>query len=182
MGENPGRDCVMTVSRKLRTTLSEQREGIRFCLLFAAFTIVAFGVLYASQNAFIVRVNRHMAWVTEHLLRLVGVNALSSGAVVSMGGFAVDIRNNCNAIYEVGLFAAAVWAYPATWRQRLAGTVIGAAVLYAVNFVRILTLLAVGLLYPEWFAATHVYAWQALFLLVVGTCWIAWISRIRPVA
>ena len=42
--------------------------------------------------------------------------------------------------------------------------------------------LAVGLLHRSWFEATHLYAWQAVFLLVVGTCWIAWVSRIRPVA
>ena len=57
----------------------------------------------------------------------------------------------------------------------------GAAVLYVVNFLRILTLLTVGLVSRSWFEATHLYAWQAVFLLVVATCWIAWVSRIRPV-
>jgi len=142
----------------------------------------AFAVLYAGQDTFTVRINRHLAWMTEQCLRLVGLHAGSSGAVVSLSGFAVEIRNNCNAIYEVGLYAAAVWAYPASWRERLVGTLIGTAVLYVVNFLRILTLLAVGLLWREWFDATHLYAWQAIFFLVVGACWIGWVSRIRPVA
>jgi exosortase H (IPTLxxWG-CTERM-specific) len=160
----------------------QQREGIRFCVLFALFTGVAFTVLYAGQNVFVVPLNRHLAWMTEKFVRLVGLHATSSGAVVSLSSFAVEIRNNCNAIYEVGLYTAAVWAYPATLRERLFGTLMGAAVLYVVNFLRILTLLAVGLLYRNWFEATHLYAWQAIFLLVVGTCWIVWVSRIRPVA
>ena len=99
-----------------------------------------------------------------------------------MSGFAVDIRSNGNAIYEVGLYAAAVWAYPASLSDRLIGTLVGAGVLYVVNFVRILTLVAAGVLQPSWFEATHLYVWQVLFLLVVATCWIGWVSRIRPVA
>ena len=159
-----------------------QRDGIRFCALFALFTALAFAMLYAGQSVLVVPLNRHLAWMTEKVIRLAGVHASSAGAVVSLSGFAVEIKNNCNAIYEVGLYTAAVWAYPASWRERLVGTLVGAAVLYAVNFLRILTLLTVGLVYRSWFEATHLYAWQAIFLLVVGACWIAWVSRIRPVA
>ena len=162
--------------------MREQREGLRFCGLFALFTGVAFAILYAGQNLFVEGLNRHLAWMTEKFLRLVGLEAASTGAVVSLRGFAVEIRNNCNAIYEIGLYTAAVWAFPASGRERLLGTLVGAGVLYVVNFVRIITLLTVGLFYRSWFDATHLYAWQAVFLLVVGTCWIAWVSRIRPVA
>jgi exosortase H (IPTLxxWG-CTERM-specific) len=162
--------------------VDRQREGVRFCALFAVFTAVAFAILYAGQHVFVEGLNRHLAWMTEKFLRLVGLETASTGAIVSLRGFAVEIRNNCNAIYEVGLYTAAVWAYPASWRERLVGTLVGAGVLYVVNFLRIVTLLAVGLFYRSWFEATHLYAWQAVFLLVVGTCWIAWVSRIRPVA
>src|SRR5262245_34137207 len=172
----------MSLRDRTRALVRDQWDGIRFCLLFGLFTALAFAILYAGQNVLIVPLNRHLAWMTEHALRLVGVHAMSAGAVVTLGGFAVEIRNNCNAIYEVGLYAAAVWAYPASARERLMGTLLGAGVLYVVNFLRIITLLTVGLLYRAWFDATHLYAWQAIFLLVVGTCWIAWVSRIRPVA
>ena len=167
---------------KLATFVREQREGIRFCALFALFTGVAFAILYAGQNVLVVPLNRHLAWMTEKAIRLVGVHASSSGGVVSLTGFAVEIKNNCNAAYEAGLYAAAVWAYPAPWRDRLIGTLVGAGVLYVVNVVRILTLLALGVLQPSWFEATHLYVWQALFLVVVATCWIGWVSRLRPVA
>jgi exosortase H (IPTLxxWG-CTERM-specific) len=172
----------MGIRQTIAAFVREQREGIRFCALFALFTGVAFAVLYAGQNVLVVPLNRHLAWMSEKLLQLGGVHAFSSGGVVSLGGFAVEIKNNCNAIYEVGMYAAAVWAYPASWRERLLGTLVGAGVLYAVNFLRILTLLTVGLWYRSWFDATHLYAWQLVFLLTVGACWITWVSRIRPVA
>ena len=120
--------------------------------------------------------------MAEKSLRLVGAHASSSGPAVTLSGFAVEIRSNCNAIYEVAFYVAAVWAYPASRRDRLIGTLVGAAVLYVVNLVRILPLLVVGVLQPSWFEATHLYVWQVLFLLVVATCWIGWVSRLRPVA
>ena len=54
--------------------------------------------------------------MTEKCLNLFGARVSSSGAVVTLSGFSVEIieiKNNCNAAYEIGLYAAAVWAYPA---------------------------------------------------------------------
>ena len=167
---------------RIRLFLRRERAGIRFCALFALYTVVAFALIYAAQNVVVTPLNRHLAWMTEKCLRLVGAQAFSSGATVAMSTFSVEIRNNCNAIFEVGLYAAAVWAYPASVRERLTGTLVGAAVLYVVNLARILTLLALGVLNYSWFEATHLYVWQILFLLVVATCWISWVSRIRRVA
>ena len=101
--------------------------------------------------------------------------------MITLGRFAVEIRDNCNAIYEVGLYAAAVWAYPAPWHARLGGTLMGASVLYGVNLLRIGTLLTVGVLLPAWFEVLHLYVWQTLFLLVVAACWVVWVSGRRGV-
>jgi exosortase H (IPTLxxWG-CTERM-specific) len=171
----------MNSQSKLGRFLRREREGVRFCALFAVFAVLAFALLYASQNVLVAPLNRHLAWATEKFLRLFGAPTSSSGPVVVLANFAVEIKNNCNAVYEVGLYAAAVWAYPASLRDRLIGTLVGAGVLYAVNFLRILTLLALGVLYRPWFEATHLYAWQLFFLLVVASCWIAWVGRVRPV-
>jgi len=173
---------TMNAERRVTGFLGRQREGVRFCALFVLFTVAVFALLYAAQNVLVGPLNRHLAWVTEQCLRLVGAPAFASGPVVALGGFAAEIKNNCNAIYETGLYAAAVWAFPASLRDRLIGTLVGAAVLYVVNLIRIITLLLLGLVQRSWFESAHLYAWQVLFLLVVATCWVAWVSRLRPVA
>ena len=175
------RQTIKTESKRAGF-LRRQGDGVRFCTLFALCTVLVFAGLYSAQHVFIGPLNRHFAWITAKVLWLVGVHATSAGRVVTLSSFAVEIKNNCNAIYEVGLYAAAVWAYPAAWRDRLLGTLGGASVLYVVNVLRILTLLTVGLLQPAWFEVMHLYVWQTLFLLVVTTCWLAWVSRLRPVA
>ena len=170
----------MPPETRIGDLVRRQWPGIRFCALYALFTVLVFAALYAAQRVVIDPLNRHFAWLSQTLLGFFGAATTSSGAVVALHGFAVEIKNNCNAAYEIGLYTAAVWAYPASHRDHLIGTLAGGAVLYAVNLLRILTLLALGLLDRAWFEAAHLYAWQALFLLVVATCWLGWVSRVRP--
>ena len=155
---------------------------MRFCLLFSLYSVGAFLLLYALDDLFVVPFARRIAWLTQKLLRAAGGQAWVAGASVGIPGLAVEIKNNCNAIYEIGLYAAAVLAYPAPLTQRLLGTLVGAGVLYIVNLIRVLSLLALGRYWPWGFQAAHVYVWQALFLAVVTACWFGWVSRVRPVA
>ena len=167
---------------RLRPVLRQHREGIRFCLRFSAYAILAFLLLYALDDQVVVPFTRRIAWLTQKLLRGVGVQAWVSGASVGIPGFAVEIKNNCNAIYEIGLYAAAVFAYPAPLRQRLAGLLLGAIALYVINLLRVVSLLALGRYWPGGFQAAHLYVWQALFLAVVAALWLTWVSRVRPLA
>src|ERR1700675_2974873 len=105
----------------------------RFCLVFALLSVVIFAVLYAAGDGVVSALNRHIAWTAALALRGLGISAAAAGALVSAGGFAVEIKNNCNAIYEVGLYAAAVGAYPASLGAKAAGPLVSAGVLYAVN-------------------------------------------------
>ncbi len=119
--------------------LQQHREGVRFCLLFALYTVLAFLTLYALDDVLVVPFTRRIAWVAHKALRATGAQSWASGASVGIPGFAVEIKNNCNAIYEIGLYAAAVFAYPATMRQRLSGMLVGGVVLHAVNLFRVLS-------------------------------------------
>jgi exosortase/archaeosortase family protein len=155
---------------------------VGFCLRFSAYTILAFLALYALHDHVVVPFTRRIAWLMHRLLRAGGVQAWAAGASVGIPGFAVEIKNNCNAIYEIGLYAAAVFAYPAPMRERLIGFLLGSVVLYIVNLLRVMSLLALGRYWPGGFQAAHLYAWQALFLAVVAILWLGWTARVRPVA
>ena len=157
-----------------------RRHEWRFCLIFALLSVASFVVLYAAGDGVVRALNRHIAWMAARVLRVVGTSAASVGAVVSAGGVAVEIKNNCNAIYEFGLYAAAVGAYPTSLRAKAAGLLIGAGVLYVVNTARVVSLVGLGLYAPEWFEVSHLYVWQALFFATVVTCWFGWILRLRP--
>jgi exosortase H (IPTLxxWG-CTERM-specific) len=160
----------------------ERVGGLRFCLVFAFLTIGSFAALYALQDTVIAALNRHVAWVSGLLLGAIGSRVAVSGSVVAASGFAVEIKNNCNAAYEAGLFAAAVWAYPAPARTKAIGTLVGFSVLYAVNLLRVVNLVGLGLFARSWFDVAHLYVWQALFISVVAACWFGWIVRVPRAA
>lgn len=167
---------------RLARWLRQHRDGVRFCLRFSCYMILAFVLLSAMYDRVVVPLTRCIAWLTHTLLRATGTQSWVSGATVGVPGFAVEIKNNCNAIYEIGLYSAAVWAYPAPLLQRVSGVLLGTIMLSLINLIRVLSLLALGRYWPWGFQAAHVYVWQALFLAVVTACWLGWVSRVRPVA
>jgi len=157
-----------------------RRREWRFCLVFALLGVASFAVLYTAGDPVVRALNRHIAWSTALVLGGLGISAGALGAVVSAGGFAVEIKNNCNAIYEFGLYAAAVGAYPTSLRAKAAGLVVGGGVLYAVNLARVVSLMVLGLYARDWFEVSHLYVWQAVFFATVVACWFGWVLRLRP--
>ncbi|MDE2179330.1 MAG: archaeosortase/exosortase family protein [candidate division NC10 bacterium] len=162
--------------------LLPRQEGLSFCLRFALYTVASFLLLYALHKPVVVPFTRAIAYLAYVLLTILGAHAWISGASVGIPGFAVEIKNNCNAIYEIGLYGAAIFAYPAPMRGRLTGFLLGGVVLYVVNLLRVVSLLALGRYWPGGFQAAHLYVWQALFLALVAACWFGWLSRVRSVA
>jgi exosortase/archaeosortase family protein len=143
-------------------------------------TVAIFAALYAAHDLVIVPLNRYIAWITGAILGALGLSAVTVGPVISARGFAVEIKNNCNAIFELGLYAAAVWAYPASLGAKVAGTLIGAGVLNLVNLLRVVSLLALGIFARDWFDVAHLYVWQAAFFAVVALCWFGRVLRVSP--
>jgi exosortase/archaeosortase family protein len=143
-------------------------------------TVAIFAALYAAHDLVIVPLNRYIAWITGAILGALGLSAVTVGPVISARGFAVEIKNNCNAIFELGLYSAAVCAYPASPGAKAVGVLVGAAVLYAVNFARVLSLIALGIFARDWFEIAHFYAWQVVFFATIVACWFGCILRIPP--
>jgi exosortase/archaeosortase family protein len=152
-----------------------------FCFRFFLYCVLVFAGLFALQDQVVEPFTRGIAWVAYLLMRAFGTRAWVDGVTLGTGNFSVQIRNNCNAIYEIGLYAAASLAYPAAPIQRATGILFAVLVLYAVNLIRVLSLVYVGYLLPGFFDAAHVYLWQTLFLVIVAALWLGWVGRVRPV-
>jgi exosortase H (IPTLxxWG-CTERM-specific) len=173
---------LSTPLARLARRLRQHRSVLRFCLGFCVYSALAFAVLFALQDQVVEPFTRGIAWVTYKLMRAVGSPARLDGVTVGVPNFSVMIRNNCNAAYEMGLYAAATLAYPAPGSQRATGILVGVVVLYVVNLIRVLSLIYLGSFLPGLFEFAHVYVWQVIFLVVVAGLWLSWIGRVRPVA
>ena len=164
----------MATHPEARSRDSGSRELLRSMLLFALYTLGFFALLYGLDRQIVDPFTRWIAQLTRLILPLLGFQASAVGTVVGTPTFSVAIQNNCNAIYETALFVSAVLAYPATWRQRARGALLGFVALYAVNLVRVLSLIFVGSNFRQYFDASHIYIWQSLFIAFALGLWLYW--------
>jgi archaeosortase B (VPXXXP-CTERM-specific) len=118
------------------------------------------------------------AWIEYAFFRVFSSSTSISGKVVVFQGFAVKIIEECTGLYEVVIFAAAVLAFPTSWRKRAIGLLMGVPLLYLFNVLRIAVLILVGRYFPEYFDFMHLYFWQATLILMITSVWLLWIIKV----
>ena len=96
------------------------------------------------------------------------------------GRFVIAIERGCNGIEAVIILIAAIVAFPAPWRHRLAGLLAGFLAIQLLNVVRIVSLFWLGLWNRTWFDWFHLYLWQALIVLDALIVFLVWVRTLPP--
>ncbi len=156
-----------------------RRFAIRFVVLVLA--LFAFELTPPGQ-ALVKPWTALVASASSGLVRAFDGQAISQGILLinPVNGFAVAIEAGCNGVEAMLVLVAGVLAYPAPWRQRLAGLAGGIVAIQALNLVRIVSLFYLGQWNRQWFEWAHLYLWQALIMLdalVVWLLWMRWVER-----
>jgi len=118
-----------------------------------------------------------IAQVSGGVLDAIGQNVTMQGTVIRNARFAVNIRNGCNGVEAMLIFLAAVLAFPASWRSRGLGLVLGILAIQVVNLIRVVALFLTGTYYPSLFDASHTVVWQTVVILSGVLLWIFWANR-----
>lgn len=93
-------------------------------------------------------------------------------------GFAVSVEAGCNGIEAVIVLVAGMVAFPAPWKYKVWGLVVGFVLVQTVNMLRIITLYYIGKWNTQAFEFAHLYLWQALIMLDVLVVWLVWIRMV----
>ena len=171
------------ISERKATRTATKRGGLRaiapilramlvFCLCMGLFYVLESTLLF--QETVFPAYLRSNAEVSGAILRCFGEQVAVDDVSVSSPSFALEIRRGCDAVEPSALYIAAVIALPVLIWKRLAGIVVGTALLAAINLVRILSLYYVGMHWPTAFEAMHLDVWQAVFILLVIVFWAVW--------
>lgn len=155
------------------------RQEIVFLVLFLAilgggFTAIA---LNAINDRVIEPFTAGIARVSGATLDLIGQDISVQGAIIRSSRFAVNIKNGCNGVETMIIFLAAVLAFPAGWKARGIGLVLGMIAIQAVNLVRVVALFLTGAYFPQLFDSSHTVVWQTIVILFGVLLWIFWASR-----
>jgi exosortase/archaeosortase family protein len=82
-------------------------------------------------------------------------------------------------LYVLIILFTFLLAYPASWRSRALGMLMGVAALTAVNIFRISVLVGVAEIRPDLFGYFHEYVWQGVFLILVIAYAMSWVERVK---
>jgi len=151
----------------------------RFLVAFAVLLTLSFGIeLTPWAQAWIVAPwTDAVARVAGTLMRMFDASISTTGNVIAStrSAFAVAIEAGCNGVEAALVLTAAMLAFPATWRHRLAGIVVGVAAVQVLNIVRVISLFYLGQWNEDVFEWAHLYVWQALIMLDVLIVWVIWV-------
>lgn len=156
---------------------------LRFLLIF----LLTLGSLFALEltppgQALVHPWATSLAGFSASLITLFDPKVIAYGNIIQSqsNGFGVAIEAGCNAVEACIVLAAAILAFPAPWRHKLLGLVIGMVAVQAANILRIISLFYLGQWRMDAFEFAHLYLWQGLIMLDVLVVWLIWV-RAMPV-
>lgn len=157
--------------------LGANRPAVKFVAGFL-FWILLFSLLFQVpwvDSWIILPMTETLASISNALLRLIGFETEVSGTIITgVEGFAVNIMKGCNGAYVVAIYLAAVLAFPASWRERGLGVLLGIPAVQGINLIRIVSLYYIGVRHPALFERFHYHVWQTIVILLAMGIWLAW--------
>ena len=155
---------------------------LRFFLLFVVLLAVLFGLELTPwvQDWFVIPWTNALARISTWIVTLFDGNVVANGRVMSSNanGFAVSIEAGCNGVEATLVLLAAMLAFPAPWKHKVVGLVLGILAVQLLNILRVISLFYLGQWNYNMFEWAHLYVWQALIMLDVLIVWLIWVRRV----
>ena len=155
---------------------------IRFFTSFLILLAVLFGLQLTpwAQSWFVIPWTNALAAISTSLVGLFDANVMASGKIMRSltNGFAVSIEAGCNGVEATLVLLAAMLAFPAPWKHKAVGLLIGIIAVQGLNVVRVISLFYLGQWSYVAFEWAHLYVWQALIMLDVLVVWLIWVRRV----
>jgi len=169
---NTAADPENTPGRRLRPELAFLLKFVLYLVLFFAATAPK-----PMNNAFVEPFTTVVAKVGGFTARLFGENVKMVGTAIVSPRFAVNVRTGCNGLETIYIFFAGVLAFPAPWRRKLWGLLLGFTAIQLLNNVRIVSLFYIGVYFPQHFEDSHIVIWQAIVILFGVALFLLWADR-----
>lgn len=156
---------------------------LRFFFLFISILLVLFYVelMHGVQWTVIAPWTAALAKISASLLQLFDPTVHAYGAIIqnAHSGVGVQIEPGCNGVEACIVLVSAILAFPARWRDKLLGIVLGVIAVQAVNVLRVISLFYLLQWSQPAFEFAHLYLWQALIMLDVLVVWLVWVRYIQ---
>ena len=151
----------------------------------SALVFVASGATFAGLIAWLAGSERSLAAfqggiaaIVSGILNMLGNHTTVAGATVRSARFSISVITACTGLSLTAAFFAAVIAYPSRLAAKLAGIATGAAAIFALNIVRLVSLFYIGVYLPQFLEPAHLLVWQSLLIVFVLVLWLFWAGKV----
>lgn len=155
----------------------------RFFLIFIGLQLLLFGIELTTivQQTFVLPWTALLAKISVLLVTQFDSSVAAAGKVLwnPVTGAGVSIEPGCNGIEACIILFAAIVAFPAPWRHRLLGLVLGFIAVQGLNVIRVISLFYLLQWNEAAFNFAHEFLWQGLIMLDVLVVWLLWV-RANP--
>lgn len=156
----------------------------RFILIFLLLLVGLFTLEMQTsvQQSVIEPFTAILASISAALILPFDESVIAYGKVLQFGpgGFAVSIEAGCNGVEATIVLVAALLAYPASWRARILGIVLGFFAVQVMNIARIISLFYLGNWNMDAFTWVHLYLWPTLIMLDVLIVFVIYLRYMSP--
>ncbi len=136
--------------------------GVFFLLLGLAPVREVIDVNGAYSNVIVI--------ITAKILGLFGITSTYAGTLINLPSITLDVEFGCNGLEAVMIYCVAVLTFPASWKNRILGIVLGFLVIQVLNLIRIVALAYAGVYHKDLFELVHLYVAQGVMIAVaLGT-------------
>lgn len=172
-----------------RLTGMASRLMLRFFIIFSVLLIGLFTleILQPAEKYVILPFTSLIADISVWIVQVFDENVVATGNIIRdrVSGFGVRIERGCNGLEAVIILFAAIFAFPAPFKNKMIGFVAGFFAIQLLNLVRIISLFYLGQWNYTAFEWFHLYLWQALIILDALVVWLIWLrtlpgSRAHP--
>lgn len=134
----------------------------------------------AVQNYFVTPFTELLVLISIGVISPFDAGAVSNGIYLYdiPSTFAMSIEAGCNGIEASIVLLAAILAFPASWRVKLTGILLGLLSIHVLNILRIVSLFYIGQWDMQLFEWAHLYIWQALIMLDVFVVFLVWLRYV----
>ena len=154
---------------------------IRFFVIFTVLLVGLFTleILQPVEKFVILPFTSFVADISVWIVLLFDDNVTAVSNVIrdNSTGFGVRIERGCNGVEAVIILFAAIFAFPAPFKYKMLGFVIGFFAIQLLNLVRIVSLFYLGQWNQVAFEWFHLYLWQALIILDAMVVWLVWLKK-----
>ncbi len=168
--------------QKIKKAKKEANKKImRFYLIFPLLFLIIF-IFYSFFSTYfeteITMVSSWTAGLLGFILNLFGMNARTSGPLLSLNKFSISVVAECTGLFEMFIFLAVILAFPANYKKKLQGLLFGILLLYNINLIRMIMIIVLANWNPKTFKFLHLYFWQVAEILIIGGIWLFWVEKI----